>query len=242
MSIASREISSIQISEPVVAKAPRNLSPQQQLEALRRAQRQAEQRVRLGMQLFKAAEARLAAGQDVVGQVRREQDALRDEMHREREEETTNFNKRIAEVQQSTDTRLGAVERQLTKLQHEWSATQDRMGELVARCQAMLDQTRHLVGRAEQSLRESVVAPSMVEDIPQDLLRNIPEEMPEGMPEKMPQAKPIEPSKNTTAPAPLKLADAIEASETSDESAADDAPAPKRPVFSQVIEQLRETG
>ena len=148
--IPADENLSIHIAESLTPRPPRSMSPQQQLESLRKAQRQAEQRVQLGMQLFKAAEARLSAGQDVVGQVRREQDALRDEMRREREEDASRYNKQLADVEQTTDARMAAVERQIARLQLDWQSTQDRLGEMMARCQAMLDQTRHLLSRAAQ--------------------------------------------------------------------------------------------
>lgn len=60
--------------QPVVLGTPSaELSDGQRLDALRRVQAQAENRVKLGMQLFKSAEARLTAQADLARSLRAEQ-------------------------------------------------------------------------------------------------------------------------------------------------------------------------
>ena len=56
------------------------MTPSQQLEALRRLQDQAEQRVKLGVELFRAAEAHTTYQDDLLAKIRSQQDRLVEEL------------------------------------------------------------------------------------------------------------------------------------------------------------------
>ena len=64
-------------TRPLPGLPEMSLTPQQQAEALRRIQNQTEQRVKLGVQLFKAAEARVSQHQALLDRIRAEQEQFR---------------------------------------------------------------------------------------------------------------------------------------------------------------------
>src|SRR5689334_7797923 len=77
------------------------LAPQQRLEALRRVQAQADQRVKLGMQLFKAAEAHTARHVTLLDQVKQEQAKLRQQVREEIAGSLSTYEERLTGIDQS---------------------------------------------------------------------------------------------------------------------------------------------
>ena len=126
---------------PMPRGLPRSaLTPEQQLEAIRRTQAQAEQRVKLGVQLFKAAEARVAAQQDLLAEVRREQQGLREQVQQD-----------VAKSLRSYDQWMGRIDESFTHAIDRLNQRVDRLEETV-RQQA--DEAKSLIQRAEALMRD----------------------------------------------------------------------------------------
>lgn len=126
------------------------LSPQQQMEALRLVQARAEQRVKLGMKLLEAAQARLTNQQDLLDQAKREQRALLEQMQQEIAQDLQSRDERIQAVDDRLTQAIESLEQKLQRLQKEWSGSLAQMEAMVQRSESLLDQTRYLLAEAER--------------------------------------------------------------------------------------------
>ena len=116
------------------------LSARQQLEAVRCVQNQAEQRVQLGLKLFKAAEAHTIKYQNLVEQVRYEQQQLREKLEQDVARSLHTYDQWIGEVDEGVPEALKALGVRIDKLQNEWSGTQQRIEQIMSRSESLLDQ------------------------------------------------------------------------------------------------------
>jgi hypothetical protein len=142
----------------LLAKVPRRaMTPEQQLAALQKVQQQAEQRVKLGQQLFQAAEARLERHQDLLGQVRKEQDKLREEVRED-----------VASSLQTYDQWMGRIDEGFTKAMERISGRLDRVEQEVADARGAMEQMLTQAGELLQEthrLMEAVLGmPGPAED------------------------------------------------------------------------------
>jgi len=130
---------------PLLGLPRQPLTPQQQLEAVRRMQNQAEQRVKLGMQLFKAVEARVADQRDVLGAIRQQEQQLRDSV-----------NEDVAKSLQQYDQWIGRIDENFTKamrqLEQRFADLERTVTEQQAQMHAMLQRAENMLGQARQKL------------------------------------------------------------------------------------------
>lgn len=120
-------------------------SAQEQLNAVRRLQAQAEQRIQLGRQLFKAAEAHLASQQNLLAQVRSEQEALAQAIQADVARSLRQYDQWMGQQQQDVEGRLREMERRLAEMIEQWLSTEKRVDSFVRRAEALLDQGRYLL-------------------------------------------------------------------------------------------------
>lgn len=118
---------------------------QEQMNAARRLHAQAEQRIALGRQLFKAAEAHLANQQNLLAQVRAEQDALAQRMQADVARSLHEYDQWVGKQQQEVDERLQEMEQRLAEMIEQWQSVEQRVESFVRRAEALLDQGRHLL-------------------------------------------------------------------------------------------------
>jgi len=126
------------------------LSPKQQSEAIRRVTAQAQQRVQLGMQLFKAAEAYTTHQQDLLGQIKDQQDQLRDQIQKDIASTLQTYDQWMARFDQSFTRSLAKLEKKVDTLQRQWEASQLQITTLTQRTETLLDQSRVLLGSIAQ--------------------------------------------------------------------------------------------
>ncbi|MCE9590393.1 MAG: hypothetical protein K8S99_07700 [Planctomycetes bacterium] len=155
-------------SSPIPFPAPpRALSPQEQLDALRRVQAQAEQRVYLGAQFFKAAEARTDQFREMIEKIKSEQDTLREELRDDMTKSLRTYDQWLGEIDQDLTTAIGTLEERVTKLQQEWAQAQQRIDSLLRRSEAMFDQTRMLNDRLAGTPQAAPALPApMIDEQP----------------------------------------------------------------------------
>ncbi len=122
------------------------LTPEQKLEALARVQAQAEQRIALGKQLFKAAEARIRAESDVIKQVRKENEVLKDQLHREFTESLHSYDQWVGQIDESFTTAIRALEEKIDAVAEQSAADRKQVVSLVARAEALLAQAQMKLG------------------------------------------------------------------------------------------------
>jgi len=129
----------------------RPMTPEQQLEALRKVQSQAEQRVKLGMQLFKAAESRINAQQDVLEKIHQEQDALREEVQQDVAKSLQDYDQWIARIDESFTAALQSLESRIDQISDRLDQMSGRIHEAVARAEQLYDQTRQIADTPKPS-------------------------------------------------------------------------------------------
>lgn len=144
MSQPTRSISLTPKSKlPGLPSAP--LTPTQQLEAIRRVQSQAEHRIKLGLQLFKAAEAHATHQQRVIQQVKKEQSNLREQLQDDVTRSLHAYDQWVGKIDESFTRAMQSLEQKITRLEGEWDQTQTRLQTMMRRCEAMMNQSRYML-------------------------------------------------------------------------------------------------
>jgi flagellar biosynthesis chaperone FliJ len=121
------------------------MSPEQQLEALQKVQAQAEQRVKLGMQLFKAAEAHTSQHRAILDEVKAEQSRFRDELTQDVTRSLHAYDQWVGQIDDTISDSIKSLEDKMDKLTSDWAKTQQRIESMMKRSEALLDQSRCLV-------------------------------------------------------------------------------------------------
>ncbi len=121
------------------------LTPEQQMQALKRVQAQAEQRVKLGMQLFKAAEARLSSQTDVLQQIKTLQKQLREQVNQDVAQSLHSYDQWIGQIDESFTTAIRKLEEKIDAVQANLIGSEARMQQMLDRAETMLDQSRCLI-------------------------------------------------------------------------------------------------
>jgi DNA repair exonuclease SbcCD ATPase subunit len=127
------------------------LTPEQQMQALKRVQGQAEQRIKLGMQLFKAAEARLSNHSDVLQQIKVLQDRLREQVNDDVAKSLHSYDQWIGQIDESFTHAIRQLEEKVDAVQANITRSESRIEEMLNRAETMLDQSRYLM--EQQSLK-----------------------------------------------------------------------------------------
>ncbi len=125
---------------PAVPRQP--MTPAQQAEALRRAQAQADQRVKLGTELFKAAEKQLNTQSEMLRQVRSEQKHLRESVQEDVAKSLQAYDQWIGRLDEGFTKALQSLEAKVDAMAAEWAETQKRIEDMVTRSEALFAQGR----------------------------------------------------------------------------------------------------
>lgn len=145
---------------PVIAGVDgiEGLPPAEKLAALRRVQLQAEQRIRLGMQLFKAAEAHVAGQQGIVEDLRQAQEQLREDLHSDVARSFRSYDEWMAEFGGRIADRMEKMESRIEQLQHRWVEIEKRINQMVKRAEALVEQSRCLLETGISNIAKREVA------------------------------------------------------------------------------------
>ena len=206
----------------------KHLSPEQQLEAVKKVQAQAEQRVKLGMQLFKAAEARLASQQEMVDKFRAEQNTLRDQIQQDVAKTLQDYDQWVGRIDESFTHAIQRLEERLDGLEKSVAESDQRVRKMLERAEGMIEQTRYLLENERGTPHPphqamASAAPSEPTPTPQPPQRKAPQAVPPGDASRVhaePSA-PLPPTGGETEPA-------APPSETEQEK-----------VYSRLLDQLR---
>ena len=149
MSQATHRLRLTESPSPLPGLPSGPLSAQQQLEALRRVQGQAEQRVQLGMQLFKAAEAHTEQKQNLADELREEQKHLREKVQEEVASSLRSYDQWVGRIDDGFTKAMNDLDQRLERLRSEWTDTQGRIEQMMKRSEALLEQNRLLQAPVE---------------------------------------------------------------------------------------------
>lgn len=128
---------------------PSKLPPEEQINALNRMQDQAEKRVKLGQQLFIAAEAQAQQYKKLVDEFRDENARLREELHQDLGKTIHTYDKWVGQVDSRFSQSLGDLEDRMSRLQADWERAQQRIEEMLSRSERLLDEGKRLIDEAD---------------------------------------------------------------------------------------------
>ena len=134
------------ISGSLLSQLPRGrLSTEQQAEAVQKVASQAEQRVRLGMQLFDAAESRLRTQTNAIEQLHNEHVVLQQRVSRDLGHGLQQCDQKIDDVDSQVTGALKQLEQKVDRMAAQWARTQSHLSLLARRSEALLEQNRILL-------------------------------------------------------------------------------------------------
>jgi hypothetical protein len=137
----------MRVSVSSVLQAPRaELTAAQQLEALRRVQAAAQQRVQLGQRLFMAAEKQTARHQQLLEELQAERRALRQQMHEQMQQELLAASGTFQAAEDRITEAVIRLEQRVEQLASQWNQVEQRLLGMLQRAQSALDQARQFVG------------------------------------------------------------------------------------------------
>jgi len=128
------------------------LTPEQQAEAITRVQEQAEQRVRLGTQLFKAAEATIAEHVAAVSKARQEHHDLKETIQQDVAKSLLSYDQWLGQIDEAftrsvkkIEDRVDALEQGCLAMEEAWHNTEQRLETVMNRAEAMVDASRDML-------------------------------------------------------------------------------------------------
>jgi len=133
----------------VLAKVPRRtMTAEEQLAALAQVQKQAEQRVKLGQQLFKAAEQRLSGQGDILEQVKQEQDKLREQVQQDVAQSLQSYDQWMGRIDEGFTKAIAQLDERLDKVEHQMAGARGEMETMLEHAGSLLEQTQRLLSEA----------------------------------------------------------------------------------------------
>ncbi|MFI4861771.1 MAG: hypothetical protein ACIAXF_13955 [Phycisphaerales bacterium JB063] len=133
----------------LLASVPRRpMSPEQQLEAVNKVQQQADHRIKLGQQLFKAAEARLSQHHDLLEQVRAEQAALRERVQDDVAQSLQSYDQWMGRIDEGFTKALERLGDRIDQTERDLAESRGEMQQMLAQVSAMMEQTQRLLSEA----------------------------------------------------------------------------------------------
>lgn len=134
-------------SIPRIAIGEPPVSVNEQLDALRQVQTQAEERVQLGMQLFKAAENRLSTQKQVLDKFKQDNDAMREEVREDVARSLQQYDQWLGQMDDRLTQSMQDLESRLDTIQTEWAETKNTIQKMVSRVESLVDDQRYRASR-----------------------------------------------------------------------------------------------
>lgn len=130
----------------LLAKMPRRpLSVEQQAAALEKVQQQATQRVKLGQQLFEAADARLKQHQKVLDEINDQQKILREQVQDDVAKSLQSYDQWMGRIDESFTKSIRDLTQRLDQLEQRVDGSQREMQDMLTKAGALLQQTQTLL-------------------------------------------------------------------------------------------------
>jgi len=225
-------------SAELLAKMPRRpLTVDQQAAALQKVQQQATQRVKLGQQLFEAADARLKQHQKVLDEINDQQRILREQVQDDVAKSLQSYDQWMGRIDESFTKSIRDLNQRLDQLESRVDGSQDQMQQMLAKAGALLQQTQDLLaetfGDADELSEATQDAASESHDIDyDDLVASVPPEFDE---------HDIDPDDHADAQDPQVIeVDIVAPTDQTGMPEMLDEPDDSDDVFGQVLRRLRE--
>jgi flagellar biosynthesis chaperone FliJ len=133
----------------LLAKMPRRpMTAEQQAAALEKVQQQATQRVKLGQQLFEAAEAKLKQHQKVLDEINQHHERLREKVQEDVAKSLQSYDQWMGRIDEGFTKAIADLGGRLDILESRVDASRDDMQAMIERAAALLEQTQDLLAEA----------------------------------------------------------------------------------------------
>ncbi len=143
----------------LLAKMPRRpLTVEQQAIALEKVQQQATQRVKLGQQLFEAADARLKQHQKVLDEINDQQTILREQVQDDVAKSLQSYDQWMGRIDESFTKSIRDMTQRLDQLEETVSGSRREMHDMLSKAGALLQQTQTLLAETFDDADEIVQA------------------------------------------------------------------------------------
>lgn len=130
----------------LLAKMPRRpLSVEQQAAAIEKVQQQATQRVKLGQQLFEAADARLKRHQKVLDEINDQQKILREQVQDDVAKSLQSYDQWMGRIDESFTKSIRDLNQRLDQLEETVAGSHDEMQDMLSKAAALMQQTQSLL-------------------------------------------------------------------------------------------------
>lgn len=139
----------------LLAKIPRRpMSLEQQAAALEKVQQQATQRVKLGQQLFEAADARLKQHQKVLDEINDQQRILREQVQDDVAKSLQSYDQWMGRIDESFTKAIRDLSQRLDQLESRVDGAQQEMQDMLGKAAGLLQQTQSLLAESFGDLDE----------------------------------------------------------------------------------------
>lgn len=133
----------------LLAKMPRRpMSPEQQAAALEKVQQQATQRVKLGQQLFEAADAKLKQHQQILKEIQDQQQVLRDKVQEDVAKSLQSYDQWMGRIDESFTQAIKDLNGRVDLLESRFDGSRGEMEAMIGKAAALLEQTQALLSEA----------------------------------------------------------------------------------------------
>lgn len=133
----------------LLAKMPRRpLSVDQQAKALEQVQQQASQRVKLGQQLFEAADARLKQHQQVLDEINDQQKILREQVQDDVAKSLQSYDQWMGRIDESFTKSIRDLNQRLDQLEDTVAGSHNEMQDMLSKAAALMQQTQMLLAES----------------------------------------------------------------------------------------------
>lgn len=149
----------------LLAKMPRRpMTPEQQTAALEKVQQTATQRVKLGQQLFEAAEAKLKQHQKLLSEINQQQDKLREQVQDDVAKSLQSYDQWMGQIDESFTKAITGLGERIDSLETRVNNSQQDIEAMISKAAALLEQTQGLLAEAfeeESQTQVTYQAPSI---------------------------------------------------------------------------------
>lgn len=160
----------------LLARMPRRpMTAEQQAVALEKVQQQATQRIKLGQQLFEAADAKLKQHQELLKDIQGQQQILRDQVQEDVAKSLQSYDQWMGKIDESFTDAVRKLNDRIDQLELRVDASRGELESMIEKATALMSQTQGLMADAFESNASSddrevsqQIAAEMQQSIPED--------------------------------------------------------------------------
>ncbi len=145
------------------------LTTKLQLLALQRIQEKAAKRVKLGMQLYRAAELHTVNHQSLLDSFKTEQQQLKEELQQDVARSLQTYDQWVGKIDENLTTAIRNLEGRINQLQKQWNDSKERIDTMIHRSESLMDQSRVMANSVNKVLENKTGVPQQVSSTPQQM-------------------------------------------------------------------------